>query len=423
MKSGFTGWIFCFVSVIALLMLSGISAGAQTQDAIGIAGWQVNSRGGQVLSLGHVSGTNGWQLTVPGPVALTISVVVRCAANACKQPVQYSVKQGSPGSGTFPNTSLLSFSATPDATTLTPGLLWNAAPGQYQLDAVVDPNHNYGTDSGDNAARLTVVITNSDPVAIRGWALSQNGTSIPVSGSGNSYTVSAVAGAPINFAVMLQCNLFGCTTVTFRVHQTVGQGSFDTGVVSSGVIGPTLPQAAGAATASVDPISWTPPAAGQYQFTAIIDPNNQFGENASAAADNTETLTLTVAAPSGGSAPSNGAPSENSLPNISLRPKTEGSSSGSGTAAVNSGVLKGGQGLAGVKVPPPCCVITAINSSSGIVTAKVNSTGQLFQFTLAARAALAQLRAGEGVYANFGAKQISLDGKSPAGTIMNVAAK
>jgi len=32
-----------------------------------------------------------------------------------------------------------------------------------------------------------------------------------------------------------------------------------------------------------------------------------------------------------------------------------------------------------------------------------------------------QLHAGQGIYANLGAKQISLDGKSPAGTIVNIA--
>lgn len=67
----------------------------------------------------------------------------------------------------------------------------------------------------------------------------------------------------------------------------------------------------------------------------------------------------------------------------------------------------------------PCCQIAAINARTGVVTAKVNGTGQTFQFTLNNRTQLGQLKAGQGVYANFKANQVSLDGSSVAGVIIN----
>jgi len=70
----------------------------------------------------------------------------------------------------------------------------------------------------------------------------------------------------------------------------------------------------------------------------------------------------------------------------------------------------------------PCCQITAINSSTGVVTARVNATGQIFQFTVKNTAQLKQLRVGQGVYANLSSKTMSLDGRSVAGNIVSVAA-
>ena len=66
--------------------------------------------------------------------------------------------------------------------------------------------------------------------------------------------------------------------------------------------------------------------------------------------------------------------------------------------------------------------ITAINEATGVVTAKVKSSGQLFQFTPTNKAQLGQLKIGQPVFANFGARQISFDGKSPAGTILSIPA-
>lgn len=63
------------------------------------------------------------------------------------------------------------------------------------------------------------------------------------------------------------------------------------------------------------------------------------------------------------------------------------------------------------KAPASCCAITDIQMATGIVTAKVTATGNVFQFKAPART-LASLRVGQGVFANFTAKQVSLDGRS-----------
>jgi hypothetical protein len=65
----------------------------------------------------------------------------------------------------------------------------------------------------------------------------------------------------------------------------------------------------------------------------------------------------------------------------------------------------------------PCCGITTIDPSTGIVTAKVNATGNTFQFKVTDPRTLASLKVGQGVYANFAGKQASLDGRSACCTI------
>jgi len=69
---------------------------------------------------------------------------------------------------------------------------------------------------------------------------------------------------------------------------------------------------------------------------------------------------------------------------------------------------------------PPCCSITAINQQSEIVTAKVNATGQVFEFKVTSQVSLQSLRVGEAIYANFTTRQVSLDGKTPCGSIVGV---
>lgn len=68
----------------------------------------------------------------------------------------------------------------------------------------------------------------------------------------------------------------------------------------------------------------------------------------------------------------------------------------------------------------PCCSIVSTNPATGAVAARVNASGQGFQFTLINRALTTRLRAGEGVYANFRTKQVSLDGRTVVGTIMTI---
>jgi Cu/Ag efflux protein CusF len=70
----------------------------------------------------------------------------------------------------------------------------------------------------------------------------------------------------------------------------------------------------------------------------------------------------------------------------------------------------------------PCCGITAINASTGVVTAKVNATGKAFEFKVADSALLNSLKVGQGVYANFGASQVSVDGIVPCCGIVSAAA-
>ncbi|MGH7637274.1 MAG: hypothetical protein ACREOK_06440 [Gemmatimonadaceae bacterium] len=61
----------------------------------------------------------------------------------------------------------------------------------------------------------------------------------------------------------------------------------------------------------------------------------------------------------------------------------------------------------------PCCAITAIDVRSGTVTARVQATGRTFQFRMTDRAALAGVRAGQQVWADFGAKRVGLKPADP----------
>ena len=70
----------------------------------------------------------------------------------------------------------------------------------------------------------------------------------------------------------------------------------------------------------------------------------------------------------------------------------------------------------------PSSQITAINQQTGIITAKVNATGQVFEFKLTNKALLQSLKVGQAVYANFITRQVSLDGKIICCQIVNIAA-
>ncbi|MGH7560743.1 MAG: hypothetical protein ACRENB_06970, partial [Gemmatimonadales bacterium] len=59
-----------------------------------------------------------------------------------------------------------------------------------------------------------------------------------------------------------------------------------------------------------------------------------------------------------------------------------------------------------------CCTITAIETATGVVSAKVTINNQVFQFKVADARTLASLRVGRAVYANFTTRQVSLDGRA-----------
>src|ERR1700719_2827237 len=69
--------------------------------------------------------------------------------------------------------------------------------------------------------------------------------------------------------------------------------------------------------------------------------------------------------------------------------------------------------------PAPCCGITAINTATGMVSAKENATGRMFQFKVNDGAMLNSLKVGQGVYANFAASQVSVDNLQPCCTIVS----
>ena len=67
----------------------------------------------------------------------------------------------------------------------------------------------------------------------------------------------------------------------------------------------------------------------------------------------------------------------------------------------------------------PCCGITAIDAGSRLATAKVNSTGQAFGFSVPDSVPIQNLHAGQPVWANFKARQVSLDGRTACCSIVS----
>ena len=70
----------------------------------------------------------------------------------------------------------------------------------------------------------------------------------------------------------------------------------------------------------------------------------------------------------------------------------------------------------------PCCNITAMDTNTGVVTATENATNKVFQFKLNDPTQLKSLNVGKGVYANFAANVVSMDGLSPNGIILSTPA-
>ena len=59
-----------------------------------------------------------------------------------------------------------------------------------------------------------------------------------------------------------------------------------------------------------------------------------------------------------------------------------------------------------------CCSIAAVDSSSGVVTAREKATSRSFRFVVPNAQLLGSLHAGQDVYANFVRRQASLDGST-----------
>ncbi len=75
-------------------------------------------------------------------------------------------------------------------------------------------------------------------------------------------------------------------------------------------------------------------------------------------------------------------------------------------------------GVYAQKPSDPCCAIVAVDAGSGLVTAKISASGNIFEFKPNNPAILAGLKPGQGVYANFARHQASLDGRTLCCTII-----
>ena len=88
-----------------------------------------------------------------------------------------------------------------------------------------------------------------------------------------------------------------------------------------------------------------------------------------------------------------------------------------GNAAQSSAA---GAALGHANPAAPCCAITTVDSASSLVTAKEDSTGKTFTFKVSDAALLNSLIVGQGIYANFGAKQVSVNGIAPCCAIVSL---
>lgn len=100
--------------------------------------------------------------------------------------------------------------------------------------------------------------------------------------------------------------------------------------------------------------------------------------------------------------------------------RLEPSSIASSSSASNPRAVQAAPAAARPEVQAPAANITSINTQSNLVTARVNATGQQFQFTLSNSAQLRTLRVGQPIYVNFTKRQISLDGQRAAGIIVRI---
>jgi hypothetical protein len=68
----------------------------------------------------------------------------------------------------------------------------------------------------------------------------------------------------------------------------------------------------------------------------------------------------------------------------------------------------------------PCCYVTAIDSHTGLVTAKENVSGRPFQFKPIDSSQIRALHVGSPVYADFGTRQVSLDGQTACCNMLDI---
>lgn len=68
----------------------------------------------------------------------------------------------------------------------------------------------------------------------------------------------------------------------------------------------------------------------------------------------------------------------------------------------------------------PCCQVIAVDAKTGLVTARDQTTGKTFMFSVNDKAMLRGLRAGDAVQANFAAGQVAIRkyGATPCCTIV-----
>ncbi len=64
------------------------------------------------------------------------------------------------------------------------------------------------------------------------------------------------------------------------------------------------------------------------------------------------------------------------------------------------------------QTPTACCSITTIEAATGVVSGKITANGNVFQFKVTNARTLSALRVGQGVFANFRTRQVSLDGRT-----------
>jgi len=77
-----------------------------------------------------------------------------------------------------------------------------------------------------------------------------------------------------------------------------------------------------------------------------------------------------------------------------------------------------------VSVPPevsaatPCCSITAIDTKTGIVTAKDTATGETFEFKLGNAAQIGNIKIGDQVSTDFQTREVTVHSFQPVGGIL-----